>query len=148
MTTELGLVDTWLTSTLTGHTGLTALVGSRVYDALAPQGAVYPHVVFQLQAAGADTVVVGGIRLAANVLYAVRAVTAVLTTAQSPGYASARAIAAQIDAALHAKRATVTGGAVLSCHRERPLKLPPETSTGGAMYYAEGGLYRIRVRVS
>ena len=142
MTTELGLVEGWLTSTLTEHTGLAALVSSRVYDTQSPQKAIYPHIVFQLQSPAADTVVVGGIRLAANVLYAVRGV------AQGDGYAGARAIAAQIDDALHAQRATVTGGTVLSCHRESPLKLPPQTGTGGVVYYQEGGLYRIRVRVS
>ncbi len=141
MTTEIGLIDTWLYETLTTSDAVKKLVSTRVYDALAPQGAALPYVVFQLQAPGADSIVVGGYRIAANALYAARGV------AQGAGFAAASAIAAAIDGALHGKRATLTGGVVLSCHRERPLKLPPEVAEGGAVYYHEGGIYRLRVRV-
>ncbi|NLD42337.1 MAG: DUF3168 domain-containing protein [Chloroflexi bacterium] len=142
MTTELGVMDGWLYSTLTADGEIATMVGGRVYDALAPRGAALPYIVFQLQAAAGDTVVVGGIRLAANALYAVRAVT------QGHGYAGARAIAAQVDRVLHGRRAVQEGGVVLSCHRERPLKLPPGIAEGGAVYYQEGGIYRLRVRVT
>mgnify|MGYP000907081231 CR=1 FL=1 len=139
--TEIAAVDTWLYTTLRASAELAATVGARIYDAQAPAGAAPPYVVFQLQAAGADTVVVGGIRIATNVLYAVRAVTC------GAGYAAASTIAGHIDAALHGRRATITAGVVLSCHRERPLKLPPEVTEGGETYYHEGGIYRLRVRV-
>jgi len=34
---------------------------------------------------------------------------------------------------------------ILSCYRERPLKLPPEV-VSGSTYYHLGGVYRIRAR--
>ena len=139
--TELGLIDTWLYATLVANSAVKGLVSARIYDALAPQGTALPYVVFQLQAAPIDTVVIGGMRIATNALYTVRGV------AEGAGFADASSIAAAIDGALHGVRATVAAGVVLSCHRERPLKLPPEVTEGGAVYYHEGGIYRLRVRV-
>lgn len=144
---ELGVMDTWLYGLLSGDTTLTAMLGKHpdsnecIYDALAPSGAVLPYVVFQVQATSPDTIAVGNIRIAANVVYAVRAIGGV-------GFATVRPIAAQIDHLLHGARGVSANGVVLSCHRERPLKLPPEIGPGGVAYYHQGGIYRVRARVT
>jgi len=144
---ELGVMDTWVYGLLSGDTTLTAMLGKHpdsnecIYDALAPSGAVLPYVVFQVQTTSPDTVVVGNIRIAANVAYAVRAIGGV-------GFATVRPIAAQIDALLHGARGVSANGVILACYRERPLKLPPEIGPGGVVYYHQGGIYRVRARVT
>lgn len=40
------MIEESIVSALTGHAGLSALVGNRIYPKRAPQGAEFPHVVF------------------------------------------------------------------------------------------------------
>jgi hypothetical protein len=142
---ELGAADIWLYSLLHGDAQLTAMLGKHpdsgecIYDALAPEGAALPYVVYQLQSPGVDTIAVGTIRIAANPLYVVRGVSA-------SSFVEAGAIAARVDELLHGTRGQSAGGVVLTCYREQPLKLPPEVTAGKVTHYHQGGVYRIRAR--
>lgn len=140
MTDELSIIDNWLYTTLTGDETLTEMVGTRVFDSLAPLGTPTPYIVFNLQAPGNDVIAVGNYRIYSHALYTVRAVGV------GSGYGVVRAIVAQIDAVLHGKRATTDYGIVLNCHRERPLKLPPEQGAGEIIYWSAGGIYRIMAK--
>lgn len=146
MSDELGLMDGWIYGLLRNDAALVAILGQHpdsgecIYDALASRGAALPYVVFQVQATSPDIIAVGDMRIAANVTYAVRAVTA-------GGFSAASPIAARIDTLLHGARGAGVGGVVLSCHRQSPLKLPPEAAADGKVYYHQGGIYRVRARV-
>ena len=144
-TDELGIIDNWLHATLTSDTTLAALVGARVFDSLATKQSggkpqPMPYIIFNLQAPGNDVIAVGNYRIYSHALYTVRAVGV------GSGYGVVQAIVAGIDAALHGKRATTTYGVVLDCHRERPLKLPPEQAAGEIIYWSAGGIYRIMAK--
>lgn len=145
MSDELGAADIWLYSLLHGDATLLAMLGKHpksgecIYNALAPEGAALPYVVYQLQSPGLDTIAVGTIRIAANPLYVVRGVSA-------SSFVEAGAIAARVDELLHGTRGQSAGGIVLTCYREQPLKLPPEVTAGKVTHYHQGGVYRIRAR--
>lgn len=145
MIDELSIIDNWLYTTLTGDETLTGLVGTRVFDSLIPkqddgEPQPMPYIVFNLQAPGNDVIAVGNYRIYSHALYTVRAVNV------GSGYGVVRSIVAGIDAALHNQRTTTEYGIVLNCHRERPLKLPPEQGAGEIIYWSAGGIYRIMAK--
>jgi hypothetical protein len=133
---EVYRVDSWLYSVLHGDATLLGLV-TGVYADLAPLEAVFPFVVFTLQD-GSDVGTVNGLRIWTRATYTVRVVT------DQPSYSLITAAADRIDVLLHRASAVVTGGAIISCVREEPLRYTE--TTGGKVYRHLGGSYRIQAQ--
>lgn len=122
--------------TLTGDATLAALIGTRCYHGVAPAGAAFPYVVFQMLSGGNDLLVLGGARVWADPLYLIKAVTKGSSTGPI------EPIADRIDALLHAKSGTVTNGVIWVCVRERPHEQPELTD--GVLFQNLGGEYRVK----
>lgn len=135
MTIETTVIARWLYTKLAADSSLTAIVGTRIYEQPAPQEAVYPLVVFQLQTTD-DVSAVGGIRVMTTAEYLVRVI------GQSANVTSSLLTAAErIDAVLHRASGSVTGGAVIGAVRLRPFVL---AETDGPVQYRHlGGIYRL-----
>lgn len=137
---ETHAAERWLYERLAGDVALTAVVGTRIYNGLRSPSAPLPCVVFQLQAAGPDLMVVGAVRVWANLVYVVRGIV------EGRSYTGeAKIIADRIDALLHAQQGSNADGAVWECVRERPFALV-ETTEAGREFRHVGGVYRVRAR--
>lgn len=117
---------------------LAGLVGKRIYEREAPQGAAYPLVLFKVQAA-TDLLGAGAARLWMNAVVQVKAVGPGATSELSP-------IADRLDALLHvAEPAVVSLGEtryqIHGSHRERTIDYPEVVA--GQVYLHLGGLYRV-----
>lgn len=135
---ETNATEQWLNTTLKADVALAAVVSTRIYNTRRPTSAVLPCVVFQLQAAGRDMVVLGGIRVWADMMYLVRGI------AEQASYEGNLAIIAdRIDVALHAKSGVSAAGVVHTVVRERPFQLV--SVIDGREFRDLGGLYRIQV---
>lgn len=115
------------------HDALSGLLSGRVYSGIAPSGATYPLIVFQIQSPGSDLIVVGGNRVWAEPLVLARVI------GKTGSWTTIAATADAIDAALH----NTSGGVVAWCKRESPFSLVELTN--GVQYRHLGGLYRLRV---
>ncbi|MGP1664480.1 MAG: tail completion protein gp17, partial [Rhodanobacter sp.] len=110
---ESNTAEQWITATLKADAQLTALVGTRIYNTRRPATGAFPCVIFQMQAARDDLMVLGGVRVWAEMLYLVRGI------AEQTSYEGNLAtIANRIDAALHAKSGVATAGVVWVAVRE------------------------------
>lgn len=127
-------VNQWIYETLSGDATIASLVGTRIYEGLAPQGAALPFVVFQFMA-GADVVAVGAVRVMNSGLYQVKAIC------QGESYSPAAAIADRIDTLLQGANGSVSDGVIYGCTREQPLTLIEQEH--GIQYRHVGGLYRV-----
>lgn len=133
---ESAAIDRWLNTVLAADTQLAAVVGTRIYSDLAPQGTALPMVVYQMQSAN-DLMVLGAVRVWANAVYIVRGV------AQSVAYGGTLlTMADRIDAVLHAASGGTVEGVVYECVREREFRMT-EVGADGRQYRHMGGQYRI-----
>lgn len=98
------------------------------------------HVIYAEQAPGGDQYLIGQRRLTTDPLLQVAVVGRVADVRQLA------AAAERIDALLHEASGATTGGEVLACTRERPLKLGPMNGPGVVTTYKLGGLYRLVIR--
>lgn len=131
---ECVVAEQWLVGALRDDAAVTALVGSRVYSELAPQGAAMPYVIVQNQAS-VDVLGVGSRRIMSELLFVVQAV------GRGASYAVLAPIADAIDAALHLAGGVTAEGRVLGCRREEPFRRPEVTN--GVQYRRLGGIYRL-----
>lgn len=132
---ELTRAERWLYERLSGDATLAALVGGRVYSTVAPQGAVYPFVLYSLLYS-ADVATANNTRVFARLSYVVRAV------GQTASNASLEAIADRVDVALQRIDAP-TAGAHAEAGRERAFFLGEIVD--GVQYRHVGGVYRLLV---
>ncbi len=123
---------------LSASTALTALVGDRIYSEIAiskpGETLVYPLVVF-LWGGGQDAKAMAGKSLFLDEIYTVKIIGV------GNNYNSIEAGAAAIQTALHNQRGAVTGGQVLLCQRQAPVKYVE--ADGGKIYRHLGATYRI-----
>ena len=131
---ETLVAEQWLYSVLAADSQLAAIVGTRIYAYVAPQGATMPFVVYQNQA-GRDVRGVGPLRLMANMLYVVKVV------AQTNTFGTLETAANRIDAVLQAASGSNVRGTVIACVREQPFSLVESLETG--QYRHLGGIYRL-----
>ncbi len=132
---EPNIAAKWLYTTLAADATLAALVGTRIYEDIGPEGAGYPRIVFQMQSPGSDTLGVGARRVWTPLLYIVRGIV------QDDRYTSdLETIATRIDALLHDRQVEVTNGRIKS-YRERPFRRPERTDE--TEYRHLGGEYRL-----
>jgi hypothetical protein len=127
----------WVHSQLAGGTALAGLIGTAIYDDLAPQEAEPPYIVAGLHAEN-DVWVVRGTRIAVEADFLVKAVT------RGNSYIGAASIMALADPLL-AARGTVVSGAgtlfIIGCRRTSVVQYPELDS--GVRYNHVGGVYRI-----
>lgn len=139
MANELAGADRFLYQTLAADPTLSALIGTRIYAGLAPQGATFPYLVFSHQG-GLDRLTTGGqSRVFTRPVYTVKVVS------QKTSYAEADTIASQVDAVLLAGSGPVVVDGVtyqvMSCHRTEPFRyLEP---AAGSQYRHVGGYYTL-----
>lgn len=133
--TELSAADKWLYTTLSGDAALAAIVGTRVYDTLAPEGSAFPCVVFSYQG-GHDVHTNGPGRVMVSALYQVKVI------GKDGAFSELTSAAERIDELLHARHGSNTDGLAWAV-REQPIKYMETDS--GVRYYHLGGLYRIYV---
>jgi len=121
---------------LAAHSGLiTALGGTKIYEAVAPQGGSLPHVVYNAQV---PSVPVRTLQRVAyeNMVYLVKGVT------QDTSPAGCGTIAKEIEAALTAAPLTISGYGHMLCHREQSVSFVEVID--GVRYNHRGGLYRLQ----
>ena len=133
---ETARIRAWIYTTLTGDATLAGLIGARAYHGVAPAGAQYPFVVFQMLSGGNDLIALGAIRIWAAPLFLIKAVC------KGSSSGPVEPVANRIDQLLHAKSGTVANGAIWECVRERPFDLP--TNEDGTVYQQLGGEWRIK----
>jgi hypothetical protein len=117
---------------------LAGLVGERIYHRLAPQGAEYPLVLFNVQAA-TDMLGAGAARVWMNAVVQVKAVGPQATSELSP-------IADRLDALLHVAEPVVVrldgkSYQIHGAHRESAIEY--DEVVAGQVYRHLGGLYRV-----
>ena len=130
---EIARALEWIYDTLAADVTLAGLVGTRIYDGVAPQGAAFPFLVFS-HLGGSDTLGVGTFRALNSGLFQVKAVT------ESQSYVSATAIADRADEVLQGAAGSKNGATIASCQREQPLMQLEQNA--GIEYRHVGGLYR------
>jgi hypothetical protein len=142
MANETLVAAQWMYGVLAADATLTGLVGSRIYQDVAPGGATFPYVVFFLLDPG-DTLNTTGTSqeiIWQPTLWLVKGVH------KMSGYGAPLAtIESRIFALLHkATNAAPALGTMWTCYRVRPFQMP-ETGPGGEQYRHLGGVYRIKV---
>ncbi len=134
---ETNVAEGWMTTLLKADAQLAAIVGTRVYNTTR-KGAV-PCVLFQLQAPGADLMVLGGARVWTPLTYLVRGI------AEQESYEGDLAtIANRIDAVLHRTSGSNAAGTVFACVRIRAFQMVEQAN--GREFRHLGGLYEIKAR--
>lgn len=135
----ISIAQRWVMATLTADASLMTLAANRAYWTGAPPGTARPYVVARVQG-GFDQAVMPHTRVLTRVTLAVYGVSD-SNSAQTP----LGEMATRIDAALHGKRGSVTGGGtVLSCLRRQPLILP--VVDGRDRLTCLGGVYDIELQ--
>lgn len=126
--------------TLDAALGVAGVVGA--YPDTVPASVAWSgyFALFGEQSPGVDLQVIGQRRLVTDPLIRCTVVGRV------PNLDALDAAAQRLDALLHGLSGAVTGGAVDSCTRERPLRLGPMEGPGAVTIYQLGGLYRLTVR--
>lgn len=134
---ELVTADKWLVQMLKADSTLMGLV-TNVHTYPIPPSAMLPYVLISEQASN-DLNTLGPNRVWVNGLWIVRAVF------EAAGWSgNLESAANRIDAVLHGKEGSVTGGNVWACVREAPFRLPE--NNGSQQIRHLGGIYRILVR--
>ena len=133
---ELPAARTWIYGKLVADATVAAAVGERVYHGQAPQGATYPLIVFNLQAA-TDTRGVCAVRLLTRLLFLIKLVT------DGPPDDTATAAASAFDTLFQEATTEVQSGLVFSARRERPIEFIEPRKDGAGHYNHLGGEYRL-----
>lgn len=118
-------------ATTSALTGLLGRGSKSIYHLQAPDGAVFPYVVFNIQGGGDENLSPHRVKI---VLHSIRAYSV-------SSSAEAGSIDAQIDSAFHLKPLTVTGWSDLWLARETDLELIDQQPSGQPVYMS-GGFYR------
>jgi hypothetical protein len=129
-------IDTWLYSVLHGDSSLVAAAPGGIYADMAPLGVTGVYVTYALMA-GSDVLTISGVRMLMRALYVVRA------TGEGNSYSVVTTAADRIDALLKRTSGSTSGGLILSCVREEPVRYGELVD--GKQFRHLGGLYRIQI---
>lgn len=126
---------------LSGAAAVTALVSTRIYDDVAPQGATLPYLRYHLPTPAQDTLATLAHRLLSTQRWTV------LAWAESGSYAEADAIALAADNALHQTTGSQVISAVtytiLGCYRRSSVRFTQLNA--GRTIRVVGGTYDVLV---
>lgn len=138
---EIGIVEKWIVDTLTYDPDIATVIGGRIYETPPDEGTEYPYVIYSMSSSN-DVIGVGIERIMSDTMYTVKAVSSAKQTSDLADLANA------IDEALTLSQPEAVGliGTVLSCHRERIVKINEYTS--GTHFSHRGGDYKIIVQKS
>jgi hypothetical protein len=137
-TNELRAIDRFLYEHLTGSAPVAALVGNRVFETLAPEGAVTPFIVFAFVSARDVNTYGAGQRSFTEATYRIAAVN------QDDGADTVGLVADAFEAALTGLQnvsLTPEGVTLMGIFRTAPLRTVEEIN--GKRYSTVGGLFRI-----
>ncbi|HAM58324.1 MAG TPA: hypothetical protein DCQ64_24080 [Candidatus Rokubacteria bacterium] len=131
----------YIKARLDADAALVAVVSTRVYQGVAPQGDTYPLVVYSLQASR-DINALGGLRVCTWPLWLVKVIG-------SNGPAALQGAADRIDAALVSRTVveTTIGGVTYETQCIREATVAYQDVSDGRRYDHIGGLYRLWCRV-
>ena len=132
----MNALSTSLYAKLAGTSGLTSLLSSStaIYNQIAPQGATFPFVVFQILSEVDDN----------ETQNRAKQFLALVKGLSNTGFKQAGEIDAAIDAALQATTITVTGWVNFMTRRESSTEYLEPIPGGGNVYHV-GGIYRLRL---
>jgi hypothetical protein len=132
----MNALSTTIYETLTQGTALRALLAgtTSVYNTIAPQGAAFPFVVFNQQAATSE---MDDANDRGRFFYQVQAIGTI-------GLKASGAIMTQVDVLLHDTGLAVAGYATLTQRRTGWLEYV-ETDGAGLRYYHAGAIYQFRL---
>jgi len=136
---EIDAAFAYITSKLTSDVTLQGLQGQRVYEVVAPVGAVFPCTIFQWQGGADDVVMQGGARPICHVLILVK------VTGEGADLTPLIAINDRIDVLLHQSHG-VASGHYQEWVRRSPWRMTPRD--GGVQYQQLGGLYEALIHPS
>ena len=132
MSDVFGAMGSALYSKLAAGTVLTTLLGgTAIYNALAPQGATPPYVIFTTSGSDDNS----SPRRARTHLVTIKTVTT--------DQANAESIDSQIDALIHEATLTITGWGNYWTSRESDIAY--EQVAGNVIYWHRGARYKIRI---
>lgn len=132
---ETSAIEQSLYTALTSEAGITAVVGTRVYAYLAPQGAVMPYIVYA-PVAGEIEANCTHEQQTVEPLYIVRAVS------EGGGMSTVQTLAALIRSAIETTAESVVAGVqLLGCYRESTVEYVEIFE--GKRYCHAGGAYRV-----
>jgi hypothetical protein len=147
MADELGLIASWLYSTLSADDDLVELLASQpitigdpgIFRGSAKQGAVFPFVLFKWRGpvGEGDFITLNGERIWTRHRYEIIAAT------DTGDYEAISPIASEIDDLLHRSSGDVSGGHIYSAFRETPIE--GSDLELGTEYKMLGALWRITV---
>jgi hypothetical protein len=143
MASETDIAARYIYSKLTASSAITAIVGSRIFEGVAPQGTTAPWIVYS-SLAPTDTYAIGAIRIMTRDQWLVRAVAQTASFGGDIG-----TLADAIEAALHGTDGTsgaVTGGYTVECYRLMPHRLLQVDN--GVQWRYKGGIYRISTQLT
>lgn len=138
--TEGDWVSQWLYGYLAGDSALGAIVGARIYEGVAPNGAAYPYVRFDFVDPGTDVIVQGLTRSRVNMVIKVRAI------GKEVPFSALTAAADRIEALFQAKSEyLVAQAARITAWREQAVR--DYDLQDGVMYRHLGGQYQVGVQL-
>jgi hypothetical protein len=136
---EVALGLLWLQSVLSSDATLSGLAPGGVYRAMAPPNTSPIYVIVAYQA-GTDALTLNAYRMLSNLIYQVKAVGPVSSTA------AIVAASKQIDVLLGGPTSgSVSGGYISACYRDGSLQID-ELRASGEQWSNFGGLYRLQVQ--
>lgn len=136
-------IGKWIFHTLSTDTILAPLVGARIYSDEVAEGALFPAIVFNLQA-GRDFQGTGGKRLLTRPLYQIKVIArGGGSNASASASASALPIITRVDEILQNTKAEIYDGYVFSARREQEINYREKGGETGSYFKHVGGLYRI-----
>lgn len=140
---ESGRTAAWLYTTLNADAAITAITGvGGIYEALAPQGATWPNIVFHQQAPHDVLTAAGNDRIMTADLWLVKGIA----QAESFG-GTLQTLADRIDANLHRSNGGAAGadGVVFTAVRLETHRASEDDD--GVQYRHLGGLFRIYTQI-
>jgi len=139
---EEAMLDAWVKATLEAGVDWNAIstgLGTRIYDRLAPKGALYPYIVFQAQTPPDVVRGVGAAEVMVDSMYVVKAV------AQGNSYGSLAEVASEVHKLMTKPNGEeFTDGFVWTSIRERGFSMTESEAT--SQYRSLGAVYRIQAQ--
>ncbi|MGA9994654.1 MAG: DUF3168 domain-containing protein [Pyrinomonadaceae bacterium] len=136
MALETIYTEKWLYDLFAGDDELFALIGNRFYAYRAPQGTVYPFVVYSF-AGGYDVNTLNQTRVMARLLYTVKVIQ------RGARDAITRTAVNRVDELVGYQRHSVDAGYVFNSWREAIVSFDEIDARDSQRYEHIGGIYRI-----
>lgn len=131
---EVPRIEKWLYSALTGDPTISSAIGSRVFNAIAPQGTAFPFIVFNFQA-GTDVQGNGTARIQSENVFLVKVIS------EGAPDATARTVADRIDEVVGKAVHSALDSFLFNGRRQSPVRFVEPV--GDIRFHHVGGLYRI-----